>query len=287
MFTMRLPLSPLTLAFELLILAVALLYAIGVFRVWRRAGWGHGLPVWRAACFLAGMALLGTALAGPMDRLADESFAAHMFQHVLLMKAVPPLLLLGEFSIAFLHGIGRQPAHALQRTWARSRAARALWHRMTSPWFAWSFFALSMWLWHVPPFYDAALRSEWLHILEHALFLFSSLLFWWYVLQPSPDRAVRYGAVVLFLFTTLLHESALGALITFSAKSWYPFYAGADPWGLTSLGDQQFAGLIMWVPGGLLFAFLVEYYFGAWLRAIERRSRAVHPEYAPAADAEE
>ncbi len=276
--------SPQTFILELLIFAVATVYAVGVVRLWRRAGWGHGLASWRAVCFLGGMAILGCSLAGPMDELANRSFAAHMFQHLLLMKAIPPLLLLGEFSVVFLHALGRQAAHRTSSAWARLGFVRSLWSRLSSPWFVWSFFPLSMWLWHVPMFYQAALSNEWLHALEHVMFLGSSLLFWWYVLQPSPDRAVRYGAVVLYLFTTLLHESVLGALLTFTAKSWYPFYATADPWGLAPLADQQLAGMLMWIPGGVLFGFLIEYYFGSWLRAIEKRIRAVHPEYAPSGD---
>ncbi len=274
------PLLSLASLLEFVIAAIVLLYVTGAIRVWRRAGWGHGIPFWRAACFLAGMAILGASLANPMDRLAEQSFAAHMFQHVLLMKAIPPMLLLGEFSVAFLQAVGGRAAHAASSGWTHSVFIRSTWRKMSSAWFGWSFFALSIWIWHVPPFYDAALRNEWLHVLEHAMFLGSSLLFWWYLLKPGPDRVTRYGAVVLYLFTTLLHESALGALLTFSARSWYPFYSAANPWGLSPLGDQQWAGMIMWVPGGVLFGFLIVYYFGAWLRAIEKRMRAAHPEYA-------
>ena len=237
----------------------------------RRLGTWPSSVAW--VCFLAGLLLLGALLAGPMDELADRSFAAHMIQHVFLMKAIPPALLLGEFSVVFLHAVGGATAHTLRQAWQRSSLLRAVWSRITSPWFSWSFYFLAMWAWHAPPFYQAALRYEWLHVLEHTLFFVSSLLFWWYILKPSSDRAARYGAVVLYLFTTLLHESVLGALITFSAKSWYPFYAAADPWGLTPLADQQMAGLIMWIPGGLLFGLLVVYYFGAWLHAIEKRMR--------------
>ncbi len=276
--------SPLTAALEIVIIAIAGLYLLGAVRVWRRAGWGHGLAPWRAACFLGGMLILGAALAAPMDRLADHSFAAHMFQHVLLMKLIPPMLVLGEFSVPLLHAVGGVTAHRLGSAWTRSSFLPGLWSKLTSPWFAWSFLGLSLWIWHVPPFYEAALGTQWLHVLEHAMFFSSSLLFWWYILQPGRDRAIRYGAVVLFLFTTLFQESALGALLTFSAKSWYQVYAGTDPWGLSPLSDQQVAGMIMWIPGGLLFGFLMVYYFGAWLKAIERRMHTAHPEYAPIGD---
>ncbi len=265
---------PLILALELLIFAVAVTYGFGVFSLWDRLGWGHGLPVWKAACFFAGTAILGLSLAGPMDALADRSFAAHMVQHMLLMKVIPPLLLLGEISPVFLRLIGGDAAHRLASSWSRSRLVRLLWPRLTSPWVAWSFFTLTLWGWHVPALYQSALSNEWLHALEHLMFLGSSLLFWWYILQPRADRAVRYGAILLYLFTTLLHESALGALLTFSSVNWYTLYSLPDPWHLSPLADQQVAGMIMWLPGGILFAILMEVYFGAWLRAIEKRVAA-------------
>ncbi len=273
-----------TLLLELVIFAVSIAYITGIARLWKRAGWGHGLPAWRAACFLAGMAILGYSLAGRMDALADRSFAAHMFQHVLLMKVIPPLLLLGEFSVVFLRLIGGRTAHRASSWWLQSRFMGSAWGKLNSPWFAWAFFALCMWLWHAPPFYQAALKDEWLHAFEHLMFFGSSLFFWWYVLRPGADRATRYGLVALMLFTTLMHESVLGALLAFASKSWYAFYAAPDPWGISPLADQQLAGMIMWIPGGVLFGFLIEYYFGAWLRAIERRMQAAHPEYAHTGD---
>ncbi len=271
--------SSLTLSFELLILCFAGLYAAGLTRLWARAGLNHGIPVWRAACFLGGAGLLAYAVAGPMDALADRSFAAHMLQHMLLMKGIPPLLLLGEFGTVFLHAIGSRAAHRLRWAWNTSGLPRRAWETMTRPWFAWTFFALSLWGWHMPNLYQAALRNEWLHAIEHLMFCGSAMLFWWYIMKARADRTVRYGVVVLMLFTTLLHESALGALLTFSSGSWYPYYAAADPWRLSPLSDQQYAGLIMWIPGGVLFGFLMEYYFGAWLKVIDRRAELTHPEY--------
>lgn len=262
------------------ILLVSGVYVLGLVRVWRNAGTGHGMPVWRAACFLAGMAILALALSSPMDNGANRAFSIHMIQHMLLMKVVAPLLLLGEFMPVYLWAIGKGAAHWASGTWTRSRSLSRFWAQLTQPGASWILFALCLWVWHTPAFYQAALKNESLHALEHLLFLGTSLLFWWYLLQTGRDQAVRYGMVILYLFTTLLHESVLGALLTFSSRNWYPFYSATNPSGLTPLADQQLAGVIMWLPSGILFGLLIIFYFGAWLKAIEKRMQAAHPEFA-------
>lgn len=264
-------------------LIVSAVYALGLTRLWRRAGVGHGLPVWRAACFLAGMAILAAALSSPVDELADRAFSMHMVQHMLLMKVIAPLLLLGEFSAVFLWAIGNESAGR----WARLWWSRSFWKYLTNPWIAWTLYALALWTWHIPTFYQAALKNETLHDFEHLIFLGTSLMFWWYLLKTGPGQVVRYGAAVIYLFTTLLHESALGALLTFSARNWYSFYSTANPWGLSPLSDQQLAGMLMWLPGGILFAFLIVFYFGAWLQAIEKRMQGNHPEFVHTGDSNE
>jgi putative membrane protein len=255
---------------ETTILLISAVYILGLTRLWRSAGFGHGVPAWRAACFLAGMAILALALSGPMDELADQAFSIHMVQHMLLVKVIAPLLLLGEFAPVFLWAAGRGIAQRIGKSWARSRWLKGAWEQITKPWITWGIFALCLWIWHVPTFYQAALESELLHDVEHFMFLGAALLFWWFLLQKGPDRKIRYGMAVLYLFTTLMQESALGGLLTFSSHGWYSFYASPGLWGLSPLGDQQLAGVIMWLPGGVLFLFLMVFYFGLWLQAIER-----------------
>ncbi len=244
---------------------------------------GRGLPVWRAVCFLLGMILLVFTLTGFLDELADQAFSMHMLQHVLLIKVIAPLLLLGEFTPVFLWAIGKTNAHRTSLGWTQSLLPR-FWNWLTSPGCAWMAFALCLWIWHVPAFYQAALRNESLHNFEHFLFLGTSLLFWWYLLQPGQDRVVRYGTAVLYLFTTLLHESILGALLTFSSRTWYPYYSAPSVTGLTPLGDQQLAGMIMWLPGGILFTILMIFYFGLWLGVIEKRMPSRHTTFVRTGD---
>ena len=90
-----------------------------------------------------------------------------------------------------------------------------------------------------------------MHAWQHASFLFPALLFWWAVLGA---RGPAPGPAMLYLFTTMMHTGALGALFALSGTVWYPAYGDAPlAFGLMPLEDQQLGGLIMWIPGGLAY----------------------------------
>jgi cytochrome c oxidase assembly factor CtaG len=124
------------------------------------------------------------------------------------------------------------------------------------PSFAWALHALGIWLWHVPFFFEAAVRDPWLHLLQHTSFFVPAAIFWWTVLAPGP----RQFAAIASLFTTMLHTGALGALMTFSAASWYAGY---------TLEDQQLAGLVMWVPAGIVYPLAALFLVSRWLQRSE------------------
>jgi putative membrane protein len=102
--------------------------------------------------------------------------------------------------------------------------------------------------------------------LQHGSFLGSALLFWWALLRAdSPTR--NHGAAFFYVFTTAIHTSVLGALLTFSSTTWYLAYATTtEAWGLSPLEDQQLGGLVMWVPGGLIFLVAGLALFAKWMR---------------------
>jgi putative membrane protein len=143
---------------------------------------------------------------------------------------------------------------------------------------------LVVWVWHVPQLFEAALRSEWVHAAQHASFFATAVLFWWGILRGRYGRA-GYGLASAFVFATAMHTSVLGALLTVAARLWYPLYADrAVPWAVDAFADQQLAGLIMWVPAGLLFAVLSLALFAAWLGEVgrrvarnERKNRKIQP----------
>jgi cytochrome c oxidase assembly factor CtaG len=112
--------------------------------------------------------------------------------------------------------------------------------------------AATLWVWHTPALFDLALTYEGWHVAQHLSFLVSALFFWQAMLGPR--RSLGLSAVCLF--ATSLVAGALGALMAFSDSPWYARYAllGMAPFGLTPAQDQQLAGLLMWIPGGLVHA---------------------------------
>lgn len=235
----------------------AALYALGVARLWRRAGRGRGVPAWRSACFAAGMLVLAGGLLSPLHAMGDRLFAAHMVQHVLLMTIAAPLLALGAAPGAIAWGLPRATRRGFG---ALTRAARPL--ARTGP--ATVLHGVALWLWHAPAAYAAALSSDALHWLQHASLLGSALLFWQAVLGRR-GRA-NPGAAIACLFLTALHTGLLGVLLALARAPLYPGQsAAAHDFGLSPLEDQQLAGLVMWVPGGLVYAAAALALAAAWI----------------------
>jgi putative membrane protein len=183
-----------------------------------------------------------------------------MLQHELLMLLAAPLLVIAHPLAALLWGLPYHWRRALGR-WTRAQAIQRPWRVLTSPAAAWTLHAAALWSWHVPVLFQATLSSEWAHAAQHLSFFLSALLFWWSLLAGG------YGAGVVSLFTTAIHTSILGALLTFSTVLWYPAYAGrTGAWGLTPIQDQQIGGLIMWVPAGIVYIVAGLGLFAAWIR---------------------
>ncbi|HSM57779.1 MAG TPA: cytochrome c oxidase assembly protein [Candidatus Sulfomarinibacteraceae bacterium] len=266
------------------LLLAAALYARGLRALWRRAGPGRGVRRSHVAAFAAGLLVLALALLSPLDALSSALLAAHMVQHLLLMLVAAPLLVLGLPPVAAAWALPRSPQ--LARWWHRRPLLRRAWRALSHPVTAWLLYAGVLWAWHLPRLYEAALLNETVHALEHAAFLGAALLFWWALRHA---RALSSAGGALFLFTTALHSGLLGALLTFAAAPWYPVYSIAPyAWGLTPLQDQQLAGVIMWLPGSLVYLGAVLLLLGSWLYRQERQSpgdgRVVVPTTRPPAE---
>ncbi|HEX3529969.1 MAG TPA: cytochrome c oxidase assembly protein [Thermoanaerobaculia bacterium] len=257
--------------FTVLLLAISgALYATGLIRLWRRAGVGQGIRRWQAFCFAAGWLALIAALLSPVDALGGILFSAHMVQHELLILVAAPLLVLGRPLAPFLWALPGSARETAGR-WSQSPAFAAGWRLLTAPFTVFILHGLALWIWHLPSLYQATLDNELIHALQHLSFFLSSVLFGWSLLHGRFGR-LGYGAAVLYVFLTSLHSGLLGALLTFAPRLWYPIYAArTSRWGLSPLEDQQLAGLIMWIPAGVLFIVLGLGLFAAWLGEAERR----------------
>lgn len=220
-------------------LALALaLYLIGFVRLRARRS------LWRnAGIFVAGWLVLTLALISPLHEAGERSFTLHMIEHELIMLVAALLLPLSRPLGVMLWALPRPARHAL--------ANPGLWGALANPLAATALQALALWAWHAPPLFDRALAHTGWHVAQHLSFLLTALLFWWSMLRTA-NRALA----ALCLFVTSIVGGALGALMAFSASPWYAAYAAMDmmPFGLTPADDQVLAGLIMWIPGGLVHA---------------------------------
>jgi putative membrane protein len=230
-------------------------YGFGLWRLWSQAGVGRSVSRGQAWAFAAGMVALVAALLSPIDTLAGELSWVHMVQHMLLMKVAAPLVVLGaplQTALWTLPVQGRRRAGRWKQYLDTARLPRYfLWQPLT----IWLLFAFTLWVWHLPAFYGAALRSGVVHDFQHLTFFAGAVLFWRILLDPVSRWRLSRGAAVLYLFATSLHAMVLGVFMTFSPVVWYGGYEGlTEAWGMTALEDQQMAGIIMWMPACMVFA---------------------------------
>jgi putative membrane protein len=221
------------------------------------------------------------ALVSPIDHLSDEFLlSAHMVQHLLLLLAAPPLWLLGIPPDWF--------ANVSLKGWPGG-----LWRRLTRTVAAFLIFNAVLWAWHIPALYDAALLNESVHIFEHLTFLAAAVIGWWPVLGCLPAAAPRssYPAQIFYLFAMMLSSTALGAYISLARSPIYPFYINAPPvlnglvlpaltpgprlWGLSVMDDQQLAGLVMWMPGNMIYFIALMAVVALWMHEQERQAQKI------------
>jgi putative membrane protein len=249
--------------------ATAAAYAGGVRRARRRHGRG-AVPTRHVAAFAGGLVAIAVALVSPLDYWAEQLFSAHMVQHDLLAMVAPPLLLLGAPLTVALRAV--RPATA--RRWI----APALHSRpvllLTAPPVAFGLFTTFLWVAHLSPLYDAALRDDRIHVLEHLGFLGLGLLFWWPVVGIDPNpRPLSHPARLLYLFVMMPVSSLLGLALTTANHVLYPAYVTtAAPLGVDPLADQRLAGAIMWEGDMLFVVAVMAIVLLDWLDSDERRT---------------
>lgn len=236
-----------------LLLAMAYLFLVRIRRL------AHLLA------FLGGIVVMLLALVSPLDPLSDEYlFSAHMVQHLLLILIVPPLL---------LWGIPRASMEAALSVGWVGRTE----HNLHRPALLWLLATMTLLAWHLPWLYNAALASENVHIVMHLMFLVTWTMYWWLALAPAPDRRLSPGVSLIYLFTAGLVNVVLGIVFTFLPPGAYPQYVHPEDsrgwlpvlrgqWGLTPAADQQWGGLLMWVPAGLVFLLAMLFSAARWHR---------------------
>jgi putative membrane protein len=243
---------------------VATLYALGV----RRLRHMRAMRGWQVAAFYAGCASAATALLSRLDAWSDVLFSAHMTQHEILMLVTAPLMVLGRPFIVTLWALS--PAMR-NRVASIVRSLTRPWELISGPFTVLLLHAAVLWVWHLPIFFESALRDESIHAFQHLGFFLTAALFWWALIHGRYGR-IGYGVGVVYVFATAMHTQILSALLTFANRVWYPTHAHRTAAaGMNAIDDQQLAGVVMWIPFGVVFVLVGLALFAAWLGEAERR----------------
>jgi cytochrome c oxidase assembly factor CtaG/ferredoxin len=234
-----------------------LLLGIIYFRGWLklRKQVPHRFDGWRLTSFLSGVGAVFLALDSPLDTFSNLLLQVHMIQHLLLMMVAPPLLLLANPFLPLLVGLPRPFVREAIRPFLLWTVCKRLGRWLTHPKVTWILFVVMTLGWHAPPLYEVTLRSPTWHIVEHACFLGSGVLFWWPVVQPWPSRPHwPEWAIIPYLLLADVSNTVLSAFLTFSDRVLYPTYSLVPQLpGMNALSDQHAAGAIMWVPGSIVY----------------------------------
>ncbi len=237
----------------IMLFLMGLIYYLGFHRMIKLRGHDAHKLRKSSSSYYAGLFILLIALISPVDTMSDSLAWVHMLQHTLILMVAAPLMALGG------------PAHISQwslskKVWARLGNFRLLLtkffqlSRFKRPFVAWALYMLVLSIWHIPLFYEAALKWERIHDLQHLLFFVTSFFFWRVLFDPY-QKGIRPMIGIIYTFIASIHGIILGVLMTVSPIIWYgPYIESAPRFGYDPLIDQQIAGLIMWMPAGISYA---------------------------------
>ena len=210
---------------------------------------GRPAPRWRRACFAAGLAVCAIALSAPVGGLSDELLTAHMVEHLMLGDIGALLLVLG-LTVPILQPLLRIKAIDRLRVLTHPLVALPVW-------------AVNFYLWHLPVLYEAALRNDLVHAIEHATFIAFGMAMWMALLGPFPRPAwFGNGAKLVYIVVVRLVGTVLGNVFMWSGTVFYPYYIAGDArYHIAPLGDQSMAGAVMMVEESLLTIGLLAWLF--------------------------
>lgn len=244
--------APWELRWEVLIPLVTFgaIYATGWVRLRRQNRRPKVASKWRLAMYYIGVTSLAVALMSPIDWLGSQLLTMHMIQHKILVMVAAPLIWLGNPYPVGVWGVPRPVRSAVTLaiagdTWLRRGLAA-----ISQPAVAWLIFTFIYLGWHDSSLYDLALRSEWVHNLEHLTFFLGAMLFWWPVVNGAPrlHKSLPYWVRILYVLAFVPPNAIAGFAIANSTEVIYTYYNSVPRlYGMTALEDQMIGGAIMWV----------------------------------------
>jgi len=232
----------------------ALLAAVYGAGMLRRGTSREPAPGWRHGAFFAGLAAVFLALQSPIDPIAERLFLVHQIQHLALRMIGPMLIALAWPQGILIAGLPGALRRFVLAPVIANGAVRGLFGALSHPVAATALFIAALYLWEVPAYHNAALRSAGLHYTMHATMLAAGLIFWWRIFDHRPaPQGQRYGVRVMMLVLVILSNIALGAYTSLKSAVLYDAYDEAGRlFGFTPLADEQFGGMIIWIPSSMM-----------------------------------
>jgi putative membrane protein len=228
--------------------------ALAGIYIWAGKALHQRTSVAERSFFFSGLLLMFASLNGPIHDLSDDYlFSAHMVQHLLLTLAVPPLLLAGVPGWMLRPLLSKPAIAPIARFFTRAPICFVV-------------FTIVIAVWHLPPFYNAAMANHNLHILEHLMFMGAAVLMWWPLMSQLPEfPRLAYPGQMLYSFLMSIPMSIIAVYIAMADRVLYPAYSGAPRvLPLSPLEDQLLGALIMWIPGGIIFIIIMTVVFFKW-----------------------
>jgi putative membrane protein len=233
----------------------ATVHLTGRQRLKRKGSAGLTKP-WRSISYLSGLAILWIALMSPIDVLSDQFFYMHMIQHLLLVMIAPPLLLIANPMPIMLWGLPSSLRLEIGRGLRPGSRFRQVVRSVTTPGLVWLYFVAVLVGWHDPRLYDLTLKSALVHDLEHLSFLGTAVLFWWHVIGCAPHihRRLSQGVRIGYALSMVPANALTGIAIALASEPLYEHYTTVPRLGeMTALQDQELGGVIMWIPGSMMY----------------------------------
>lgn len=247
--------------------------ALGALYIWASRKLRQSPTDAQKIYFVSGLLLMFATLNGPIHDLSDDYlFSAHMVQHLLLTLAIPPLLLAGTPGWMLRPVLSRRTIAPCVRFFTGAKSAFVV-------------FNLTIAVWHLPPFYNAAMAHHSLHILEHLMFMAAAVLMWWPLLSQLPEfPRLAYPGQMLYSFLMSIPMSIIAVYIAMADHVLYPAYNAAPRvLPLSPLEDQLLGALIMWIPGGLIFMIIMTVIFFKWNARGEDSTAGAQVDWKPSA----
>jgi len=257
-----------------LLLLIAGGYLVGSLRLAFRSNADNNF--WsKFSAGIVGFLLLTIALAGPLDRYSTDMFTVHMSQHIVIAMFAAPLLLIARPMPAYVWSLPRPLRIGAGSALTGSGIIIRVLTVLTRPNVALPLFIGTLYAWHIPNAYNGSLENTWLHLLMHFTMFATAVFFWWPIVGPPPIRTqLNYPQRIVYLLLAVTPTALLAAIITLSQSLIYTFYLDSPGHlGWNPVEDQSTGGLIMWIPGNLVYLATMTVLFFRWFSDEEKKSR--------------